>query len=178
MVKKRTKKYKHPKQKRILMQYFGNQVYSRFIFYCLVTFCVLFLLMGSGCNKLVRIQEEKQVDRAVVNRQVKSVQSMEEMIIPKTFNWNTAQRIQMGLSLRSRSGEQLSGVQIRVYYKDNVRKDLHEMVNGISNREGKVGTTFNIPTYVKSVYVKTNQTGDTVFEIPIDSYEFDYTLRL
>ena len=140
---------------------------------------VIFVMSSmSGCNKLVKIQEEKQVDRAVVNRQVKSVQSMEEMIIPKTFNWNTAQRIQMGLSLRSRSGEQLSGVQIRVYYKDNVRKDLHEMVNGISNREGKVGTTFNIPTYVKSVYVKTNQTGDTVFEIPIDSYEFDYTLRL
>ena len=140
---------------------------------------VIFVMSSmSGCNKLVKIQEEKQVDRAVVNRQVKSVQNMEEMIIPKTFNWNTAQRIQMGLSLRSRSGEQLSGVQIRVYYKDNVRKDLHEMVNGISNREGKVGTTFNIPTYVKSVYVKTNQTGDTVFEIPIDSYEFDYTLRL
>ena len=140
---------------------------------------VIFVMSSmSGCNKLVKIQEEKQVDRAVVNRQVKSVQSMEEMIVPKTFNWNTAQRIQMGLNLRSRSGEGLSGVQIRVYYKDNVRKDLHEMVNGISNKEGKVGTTFNIPTYVKSVYVKTNQTGDMVFEIPVDSYEFDYTLRL
>ena len=176
MTKRWEKRYQE--KKRIQVKVARYLDVKMICFYMMLLTFAVFILMGSGCNKLVKIQEEKQVDRAVVNRQVKSVQSMEEMIIPKTFNWNTAQRIQMGLSLRSRSGEQLSGVQIRVYYKDNVRKDLHEMVNGISNREGKVGTTFNIPTYVKSVYVKTNQTGDTVFEIPIDSYEFDYTLRL
>ena len=30
---------------------------------------------------------------------------MEEMIVPKTFNWNTAQRIQMGVAIKAKSGE-------------------------------------------------------------------------
>ena len=132
----------------------------------------------SGCNKLVKIQEDSQVDQAVVERQIKSVQSMEEMIVPKTFNWNTARRIQMGVAIKAKSGESASGVHIRVYYKDNVRKDLHEMVSGISNSDGKVGTTFNLPTYVRSVFIKTNETGDKLFEVPVNSYLFDYTLRL
>ena len=132
----------------------------------------------SGCNKLVKIQEEKPVEQAVVNRAIKSVQNIEEMIVPKTFNWNTARRIQMGVSIKSKSGESASGVHIRVYYKDNVRKDLHEMVSGISNSDGKVGTTFNLPTYVRSVFIKTNETGDKLFEVPVNSYLFDYTLRL
>ena len=134
--------------------------------------------MGSGCNKLVKIQEEKPVNKAVVNQPIKSVQSMEEMIVPKTFNWNTAQRIQMGINIIADSGISASGVHIRVYYKDNVKKDLHEMVSGISNSDGKVGTTFNLPTYVRSVFITTNQTGDKLFEVPVNSYSFDYTLRL
>ena len=134
--------------------------------------------MGTGCNKLVKIQEENPVDKAVVNRSIKSVQSMEELIVPKTFNWNTAQRIQMGINIVANSGENASGVHIRVYYKDNVRKELHEMVSGISNSSGSVGTVFNLPTYVRSVYIKTNQTGDKLFEVPVNSYSFDYTLRM
>ena len=147
-------------------------------FYMMLLTFVVFILLGSGCNKLVKIQEEKPVDRAQVNRSLKSVQSMEEMIVPKTFNWNTAQRIQMGINIVANSGGNASGVHIRVYYKDNVRKDLHEMVSGISNSDGKVGTTFNLPTYVRSVFIKTNQTGDRLFEVPVNSYSFDYTLRL
>ena len=132
----------------------------------------------SGCNKLVKIQEESDVDQAVVNRQIKSVQSMEEMIVPKTFNWNTAQRIQMNVNILAKAGGKSSGVHIRVYYKDNVRKELHEMVSGISSRDGKVGTTFNLPTYVRSVFIKTSHTGEKLFEVPVNSYSFDYTLRL
>lgn len=132
----------------------------------------------SGCNKLVKIQEEKPVNKAVVNQQIKSVQSMEEMIVPKTFNWNTAQRIQMGISILSDSGISASGVHIRVYYKDNSRGLLHEMVSGISDSSGKVATTFNLPTYVRSVFIKTNETGEKLYEVPVNSYRFDYTLRL
>ncbi len=132
----------------------------------------------SGCNKLVKIQEEKPVNKAVVNQQIKSVQSMEEMIVPKTFNWNTAQRIQMGVNILSDSGISASGVHIRVYYKDNSRGLLHEMVSGISDSSGKVATTFNLPTYVRSVFIKTNETGDKMYEVPVNSYRFDYTLRL
>ena len=132
----------------------------------------------SGCNKLVKIQEESPVKKAVVNRSIKSVQSMEEMIVPKTFNWNTAQRIQMDVNILGKMGENSSGVIIKVFYKDNVRKDLHEMVSGISNSSGSVGTVFNLPTYVRSVYIKTSQSGDKLFEVPVNSYSFDYTLRL
>ncbi len=132
----------------------------------------------SGCNKLVKIQEEKPVEQAVVNRAIKSVQSMEEMIVPKTFNWNTAQRIQMNVNILAKAGEKSSGVVIQVYYKDNVRKELREMVSGISNSSGSVGTVFNLPTYVRSVYIKTNKTGEKLFEVPVNSYSFDYTLRL
>ena len=132
----------------------------------------------SGCNKLVKIQEESPVKKAVVNRSIKSVQSMEEMIVPKTFNWNTAQRIQMDVNILGKTGENSSGVIIKVFYKDNVRKDLHEMVSGISDGKGSVGTVFNLPTYVRSVYIKTSQTGDKLFEVPVNSYSFDYTLRL
>ena len=132
----------------------------------------------SGCNKLVKIQEEKPVEQAIVNRAIKSVQNIEEMIVPKTFNWNTAQRIQMDVNILGETGENSSGVIIKVFYKDNVRKDLHEMVSGISNSEGTVGTVFNLPTYVRSVFIKTNKTGDKLFEVPVNSYSFDYTLRL
>ena len=132
----------------------------------------------SGCNKLVKIQEEKAVEQAVVNRAIKSVQSMEEMIVPKTFNWNTAQRIQMNVNILAKAGEKSSGVVIQVYYKDNVRKELREMVSGISNSSGSVGTVFNLPTYVRSVYIKTNKTGEKLYEVPVNSYSFDYTLRL
>ena len=132
----------------------------------------------SGCNKLVKIQEEAPVKKAVVNQTIKSVQSMEEMIVPKTFNWNTAQRIQMDVNILGERGENSSGVIIKVFYKDNVRKDLHEMVSGISDSKGSVGTVFNLPTYVRSVYIKTSQTGDKLFEVPVNSYSFDYTLRL
>ena len=132
----------------------------------------------SGCNKLVKIQEESPVKKAVVNRSIKSVQNMEEMIVPKTFNWNTAQRIQMDVNILGKTGENSSGVIIKVFYKDNVRKDLHQMVSGISNSNGRVGTVFNLPTYVRSVYIKTSQTGDKLFEVPVNSYSFDYTLRL
>ena len=147
-------------------------------FYLMGVTFVLFSLLGSGCNKLVKIQEESDVDQAVVNRQIKSVQSMEEMIVPKTFNWNTAQRIQMNVNILAKAGGKSSGVHIRVYYKDNVRKELHEMVSGISSRDGKVGTTFNLPTYVRSVFIKTSHTGEKLFEVPVNSYSFDYTLRL
>ncbi len=139
---------------------------------------VVVMTSMSGCNKLVKIQEESDVDQAVVNRQIKSVQSMEEMIVPKTFNWNTAQRIQMNVNILAKAGGKSSGVHIRVYYKDNVRKELHEMVSGISSRDGKVGTTFNLPTYVRSVFIKTSHTGEKLFEVPVNSYSFDYTLRL
>ena len=132
----------------------------------------------SGCNKLVKIQEESPVKKAVVNRTIKSVQNMEEMIVPKTFNWNTAQRIQMDVNILGKTGENSSGVIIKVFYKDNVRKDLHQMVSGISDSNGRVGTVFNLPTYVRSVYIKTSQTGDKLFEVPVNSYSFDYTLRL
>jgi len=136
------------------------------------------MLLGTGCNKLVKIQEEKPVNKAVVNQPIKSVQSMEEMIVPKTFNWNTAQRIQMGVNIIADSGISASGVHIRVYYKDNSRGLLHEMVSGISNSEGKVDTTFNLPTYVRTVFIKTNESGERLFEVPVNSYMFDYTLRL
>ena len=132
----------------------------------------------SGCNKLVKIQEEKPVEKAVVNRTIKSVQNMEEMIVPKTFNWNTAQRIQMNVNILGKTGKNSSGVIIKVFYKDNVRKDLHQMVSGISDSNGRVGTVFNLPTYVRSVYIKTNKTGEKLFEVPVNSYSFDYTLRL
>ena len=143
----------------------------------MITFCG-FALLGSGCNKLVKIQEESPVKKAVVNRSIKSVQNMEEMIVPKTFNWNTAQRIQMDVNILGKTGENSSGVIIKVFYKDNVRKDLHQMVSGISDSKGSVGTVFNLPTYVRSVYIKTSQSGDKLFEVPVNSYSFDYTLRL
>ena len=140
---------------------------------------IIFAMTGmSGCNKLVKIQEEKAVEQAVVNRAIKSVQSMEEMIVPKTFNWNTAQRIQMGVNILTDSGISASGVHIRVYYKDNSRGLLHEMVSGISSEDGTVATTFNLPTYVRSVFIKTNESGERLFEVPVNSYMFDYTLRL
>ena len=132
----------------------------------------------SGCNKLVKIQEEKPVNKAIVNQPIKSVQSMEEMIVPKTFNWNTAQRIQMGVNILTDAGISASGVHIRVYYKDNSRGLLHEMVSGISSADGTVATTFNLPTYVRSVFIKTNESGERLFEVPVNSYMFDYTLRL
>ena len=147
-------------------------------FYMMLGTFGVFVLLGSGCNKLVKIQEEKPVEQAVVNRAIKSVQSMEEMIVPKTFNWNTAQRIQMNVNILAKAGEKSSGVVIQVYYKDNVRKELREMVSGISNSSGSVGTVFNLPTYVRSVYIKTNKTGEKLFEVPVNSYSFDYTLRL
>ena len=75
---------------------------------------VVVMTSMSGCNKLVKIQEEKPVNKAVVNQPIKSVQSMEEMIVPKTFNWNTSQRIQMGVNILTDSGISASGVHIRV----------------------------------------------------------------
>ena len=149
------------------------------VWQCVVIAIIIFAMVNmSGCNKLVKIQEEKPVSQAVVNQEIKSVQSMEEMIVPKTFNWNTAQRIQMDVNILGKTGENSSGVIIKVFYKDNVRKDLHEMVSGISDSKGSVGTVFNLPTYVRSVYIKTSQTGDKLFEVPVNSYSFDYTLRL
>ena len=149
------------------------------VWQCVVIAIIIFAMVNmSGCNKLVKIQEEKPVSQAVVNQEIKSVQSMEEMIVPKTFNWNTAQRIQMGVNILTDSGVNASGVHIRVYYKDNSRGLLHEMVSGISTREGKVATTFNLPTYVRSVFIKTNESGDRLYEVPVNSYMFDYTLRL
>ena len=139
---------------------------------------VVVMTSMSGCNKLVKIQEEKPVNKAIVNQPIKSVQSMEEMIVPKTFNWNTAQRIQMGVNILTDSGISASGVHIRVYYKDNSRGLLHEMVSGISSADGTVATTFNLPTYVRSVFIKTNESGERLFEVPVNSYMFDYTLRL
>ena len=155
-----------------------RNIYSKLLVYSVITFLATFMLLGTGCNKLVKIQEEKPVNKAVVNQPIKSVQSMEEMIVPKTFNWNTAQRIQMGVNIIADSGISASGVHIRVYYKDNSRGLLHEMVSGISNSEGKVDTTFNLPTYVRTVFIKTNETGERLFEVPVNSYMFDYTLRL
>ena len=149
------------------------------VWQCVVIAIIIFAMVNmSGCNKLVKIQEEKPVSQAVVNQEIKSVQSMEEMIVPKTFNWNTAQRIQMGVNILTDSGVNASGVHIRVYYKDNSRGLLHEMVSGISTSEGKVATTFNLPTYVRSVFIKTNESGDRLYEVPVNSYMFDYTLRL
>ena len=147
-------------------------------FYMMMMTFGVFILLGSGCNKLVKIQEEKPVNKAVVNQPIKSVQSMEEMIVPKTFNWNTAQRIQMGVNILTDSGISASGVHIRVYYKDNSRGLLHEMVSGISSADGSVDTTFNLPTYVRSVFIKTTESGERLFEVPVNSYQFDYTLRL
>ena len=149
------------------------------VWQCVVIAIIIFAMVNmSGCNKLVKIQEEKPVSQAVVNQEIKSVQSMEEMIVPKTFNWNTAQRIQMGVNVLTDSGISASGVHIRVYYKDNSRGLLHEMVSGISSADGTVATTFNLPTYVRSVFIKTNESGERLFEVPVNSYMFDYTLGL
>ena len=129
----------------------------------------------SGCNKLVKIQEEKVVDSAVVKQELKTYSQMEDIIVPKTFTWNTSQRISVGISVLGRDGLVSSGALVTVLYKDNTYGDEHILFNGLSDSEGLVDSVFNVPTYVRSVILKS---GGTSVEIPINSYSFDYTLRL
>ena len=129
----------------------------------------------SGCNKLVKIQEEKSVDSAVVKQELKTYSQMEDIIVPKTFAWNTSQRISVGISVLGRDGLVASGALVTVLYKDNTYGDEHILFNGLSDSEGLVDSVFNVPTYVRSVILKS---GGTSVEIPINSYSFDYTLRL
>ena len=129
----------------------------------------------SGCNKLVKIQEEKVVDSAVVKQELKTYSQMEDIIVPKTFTWNTSQRISVGISVLGRDGLVSSGALVTVLYKDNTYGDEHILFNGLSDSEGLVDSVFNVPTYVRSVILKS---GGTSVEVPINSYSFDYTLRL
>jgi len=129
----------------------------------------------SGCNKLVKIQEEKVVDSAVVKQELKTYSQMEDIIVPKTFTWNTSQRISVGISVLGRDGLVASGALVTVLYKDNTYGDEHILFNGLSDSEGVVDSVFNVPTYVRSVILKS---GGTSVEVPINSYSFDYTLRL
>ena len=129
----------------------------------------------SGCNKLVKIQEEKVVDSAVVKQELKTYSQMEDIIVPKTFTWNTSQRISVGISVLGRDGLVASGALVTVLYKDNTYGDEHILFNGLSDGEGLVDSVFNVPTYVRSVILKS---GGTSVEVPINSYSFDYTLRL
>ena len=129
----------------------------------------------SGCNKLVKIQEEKVVDSAVVKQELKTYSQMEDIIVPKTFTWNTSQRISVGISVLGRDGLVASGALVTVLYKDNTYGDEHILFNGLSDSEGLVDSVFNVPTYVRSVILKS---GGTSVEVPINSYSFDYTLRL
>ena len=129
----------------------------------------------SGCNKLVKIQEEKVVDSAVVKQELKTYSQMEDIIVPKTFTWNTSQRISVGISVLGRDGLVSSGALVTVLYKDNTYGDEHILFNGLSDSEGVVDSVFNVPTYVRSVILKS---GGTSVEVPINSYSFDYTLRL
>ena len=129
----------------------------------------------SGCNKLVKIQEEKVVDSAVVKQELKTYSQMEDIIVPKTFTWNTSQRISVGISIIGRDGLVSSGALVTVLYKDNTYGDEHILFNGLSDSEGLVDSVFNVPTYVRSVILKS---GGTSVEVPINSYSFDYTLRL
>ena len=133
------------------------------------------MMVSMGCNKLVKIQEEKVVDSAVVKQELKTYSQMEDIIVPKTFTWNTSQRISVGISVLGRDGLVSSGALVTVLYKDNTYGDEHILFNGLSDSEGLVDSVFNVPTYVRSVILKS---GGTSVEVPINSYSFDYTLRL
>ena len=163
------------------LRFWQTDVYAKFIFYCVVTLLVVFFLMGTGCNKLVKIQDDSDMnmDRSQINRGApKTVHSLDEMLIPKTFDWNTARRIRISIQVRDGFGKLASDVKVKVHYRSQSTNALHQVASGFSDESGGVDTTFNIPVYVKTVFIKTNNSGERLFEVPVNSYMFDYTLRL
>jgi LruC domain-containing protein len=110
----------------------------------------LTLLLGS-CSKDIK-QSEQSV---VVNPNPKT---MEEMVVPKSFNYKTSDDVNFNITLLSNNDQALKGVKVDIM-DDSPENGGKIIATGVTNTSGVLNVKYNIPTYLKEVVINTDYIG-------------------
>ncbi len=110
----------------------------------------LTLLLGS-CSKDIK-QTEQSV---VVNPNPKT---MEEMVVPKSFNYKTSEDVNLNITLLSNNDDALKGVRVDIM-DDSPENGGKIIATGATNASGVLDIKYNMPTYLKEVVINTDYIG-------------------
>lgn len=110
----------------------------------------LTVLLGS-CSKDVKTSEQT----VVVNPNPKT---MEEMVVPKGFNYKTADDVNFNITLLSNNDQPLTGVRVDIM-DDSPENNGKIIATGVTNSSGVLDVKYNIPTYLKEVVINTDYIG-------------------
>lgn len=110
----------------------------------------LTLLLGS-CSKDIK-QTEQSV---VVNPNPKT---MEEMVVPKSFNYKTSEDVNFNITILSNNDDALKGVRVDIM-DDSPENGGKIIATGATNASGVLDIKYNIPTYLKEVVINTDYIG-------------------
>ncbi len=110
----------------------------------------LTILLGS-CSKDIK-QTEQSV---VVNPDPKT---MEEMVVPKGFNYKTSDDVNFNITLLSNNDQALKGVRVDIM-DDSPENGGKIIATGVTNSSGVLDVKYNIPTYLKEVVINTDYIG-------------------
>ena len=110
----------------------------------------LTLLLGS-CSKDIK-QTEQSV---VVNPNPKT---MEEMVVPKSFNYKTSEDVNFNITILSNNDDALKGVRVDIM-DDSPENGGKIIATGATNASGVLDIKYNMPTYLKEVVINTDYIG-------------------
>lgn len=110
----------------------------------------LVTLLGS-CSKDIKLTEQS----VVVNPDPKT---MEEMVVPKSFNYKTSEDVNFNITLLSNNDNALKGVRVDIM-DDSPENGGKIIATGVTNTSGVLDIKYNIPNYLKEVVINTDYIG-------------------
>jgi len=110
----------------------------------------LVTLLGS-CSKDIKLTEQS----VVVNPDPKT---MEEMVVPKSFNYKTSEDVNFNITLLSNNDDALKGVRVDIM-DDSPENGGKIIATGATNASGVLDIKYNMPTYLKEVVINTDYIG-------------------
>ena len=137
---------------------------------------LLLILTATGCSSPVTKDTTRTKDLIV---------QTEDNVSHKVFRNDYIKVSSMTVTVIDSEGDTVDGVVVAIYFRvDTVMNGIITDVKGyltdikMSGEDGKFNTKINMPTSSKSVFLKTSYTGKRLYEVPINSSKFDYTLRI
>ncbi|NDC29955.1 MAG: hypothetical protein EBZ58_03235 [Bacteroidetes bacterium] len=83
---------------------------------------------------------------------------MEEMVVPKSFNYKTSDDVNFNITLLSNNDQALKGVKVDIM-DDSLENGGKIIATGVTNTSGVLNVKYNIPTYLKEVVINTDYIG-------------------
>ena len=114
-----------------------------FPLYVLLLACALAV---SSCNK--------EGDNANMDLEP---QSLDDMITPPSFNYETTRNVEINLTLNAADGNPIAHIPVKIGRLEN--QEMVEMFTLLTDANGRVNGIYTVATYIKELVVSTNYIG-------------------